>query len=186
MFPSRAVAIENALQLFSPSLAIVDEHLTRHLPKQWLTSLAIEVTCTLLYLCLWSWVWLFPNTQHLFFVKFQGRADCNHAEGTVTVIEAPRQSDLLIELIRKLKPQVVVTGMAQFEAITSAAFENLLNTTKDVGSRLFLDISEHLELSSLPSSNGVLKYLAGKTLPSHAAILCGLVKNQVPITLTQH
>ncbi|TKW24787.1 hypothetical protein SEVIR_3G072600v4 [Setaria viridis] len=150
VFPSRAVAIENALQLFSPALAIVDEHLTRHLPKQWLTSLAIE-----------------------------GRADCNHAEGTVTVIEAPRQSDLLIELIRKLKPQVVVTGMAQFEAITSAAFENLLNATKDVGSRLFLDISEHLELSSLPSSNGVLKYLAGKTLPSHAAILCGLVKNQV-------
>lgn len=69
--------------------------------------------------------------------------------------------------------------MAQFEAITSAAFENLLSITKDVGSRLFLDISEHLELSSLPSSNGVLKYLAGKTLPSHAAILCGLVKNQV-------
>jgi len=117
------------------------------------------------------------------FMKFQGRADYNHADGTVTVIEAPRQSDLLIELIRKLKPQVVVTGMAQFEAITSAAFENLLNVTKDVGSRLFLDISEHLELSSLPSSNGVLKYLAGKTLPSHAAILCGLVKNQVPTTL---
>ena len=42
VFPSRAVAIENALQLFSPALAIVDEHLTRHLPKQWLTSLAIE------------------------------------------------------------------------------------------------------------------------------------------------
>ena len=43
VFPSRAVAIENALRLFSPGLAIVDEHLTRHLPKQWLTSLAIEV-----------------------------------------------------------------------------------------------------------------------------------------------
>ncbi|XP_037480738.1 methionine S-methyltransferase-like isoform X1 [Triticum dicoccoides] len=147
VFPSRAVAIENALRLFSPGLAIVDEHLTRHLPKQWLTSLAIE--------------------------------ESNHAKDTVTVIEAPRQSDLLIELIRKLKPQVVVTGMAQFEAITSAAFVNLLSVTKDVGSRLLLDISEHLELSSLPSSNGVLKYLAGKTLPSHAAILCGLVKNQV-------
>ncbi|EMS61190.1 hypothetical protein TRIUR3_17895 [Triticum urartu] len=105
VFASRDVAIENALQLFSPALAIVDEHLTRHLPKQWLTSLAIEA-----------------------------RTDCNHAEGTVTVIEAPRQSDLLIELIWKLKPQVVVTGMAQFEAITSAAFENLLNATKDVGS----------------------------------------------------
>ena len=43
VFHSRDVAIENALRLFSPRLAIVDEHLSRHLPKQWLTSLAIEV-----------------------------------------------------------------------------------------------------------------------------------------------
>jgi len=43
VFPSRAVAIENALRLFSPRLAIIDEHLTRHLPKHWLTSLAVEV-----------------------------------------------------------------------------------------------------------------------------------------------
>ncbi|VAH84907.1 unnamed protein product [Triticum turgidum subsp. durum] len=147
VFPSRAVALENALQLFSPALAIVDEHLTRHLPKQWLRSLAIEE-----------------------------RAD---GKDTIGVIEAPRQSDLLIELIRKLKPQVVVAGMAQFEAITSAAVVNLLSATKDVGSRLLLDISEHLELSSLPRSNGVLKYLAGNSRPSHTAILCSLVKNQV-------
>jgi methionine S-methyltransferase len=43
VFPSRAVAIENALRLFSPGLAIVDEHLTRYLPKQWLTSVAKKV-----------------------------------------------------------------------------------------------------------------------------------------------
>lgn len=150
VFPSRAVAIENALRLFSPRLAVVDEHLTRRLPKQWLTSFAIE-----------------------------GSADNGSAEDTLTVIEAPLQSDLMIELIKKLKPQVVITGIAYFEAITSSAFENLLNVTREIGSRLFLDISDHFELSSLPGSNGVLKYLAGRTLPSHAAILCGLVKNQV-------
>ncbi|KAI3993214.1 hypothetical protein MKX01_009957 [Papaver californicum] len=145
VFPSRAVAIENALRLFSPRLAIVDEHLTRHLPKQWLTSLLKE----------------------------------GATEDVITVIDAPRQSDLMIELIKKLKPQVVVTGMAHFEAVTSSAFEHLLDTTRDVGSRLFIDISDQFELSSLPGSNGVLKYLARSTLPSHAAILCGLVKNQV-------
>ncbi|XP_077249670.1 methionine S-methyltransferase [Tasmannia lanceolata] len=150
VFPSRAVAIENALRLFSPRLAVVDEHLTRHLPKQWLTSLAVE-----------------------------GTPDENPGEDVLTVIEAPRQSDLMIELIKKLKPQVVITGMAHFEAVTSSAFEHLLNTTRDIGSRLFLDISDHLELSSLPGSNGVLKYLSGNALPSHAAILCGLIKNQV-------
>lgn len=48
VFPSRAVAIENVLHLFSPRLAIVDEHLTQHLPRKWLTSLAIEVCCVIL------------------------------------------------------------------------------------------------------------------------------------------
>ncbi|KAK9161929.1 hypothetical protein Syun_002831 [Stephania yunnanensis] len=150
IFPSRAVAIENALRLFSPRLAIVDEHLTRHLPKEWLTSLAIE-----------------------------GATDGKPCGDVITVIEAPHQSDLMIELIKKLKPQVVVTGMSHFEVVTSSAFEHLLDVTGEIGSRLFLDISDHFELSSLPGSNGVLKYLAGNTLPSHAAIFCGLVKNQV-------
>ncbi|KAJ4951216.1 hypothetical protein NE237_028048 [Protea cynaroides] len=150
VFPSRAVAIENALRLFSPRLAIVDEHLTRYLPKLWLTSLEMKAAC-----------------------------DVKPSEAAVTVIEAPRQSDLMIELIKKLKPQVVVTGMAQFEAVTSSAFEHLLDITREIGSLLFLDISDHFELSSLPGSNGVLKYLAGNILPSHVAIICGLVKNQV-------
>lgn len=101
------------------------------------------------------------------------------SEDVLTVIEAPRQSDLMIELIKKLKPQVVVTGMAHFEAITSSAFQHLLDTTREIGSRIFLDISDHFELSSLPPSNGVLKYLAGTPLPPHAAIICGLLKNQV-------
>ncbi|KAK6143791.1 hypothetical protein DH2020_024139 [Rehmannia glutinosa] len=102
-----------------------------------------------------------------------------HSEEAITVIEAPRQSDLMIELIKKLKPEVVVTGMAQFESVTSSSFEHLLDITREIGCQLLLDISDHFELSSLPSSNGVFKYLAGNTLPSHAAIVCGLLKNQV-------
>ena len=85
----------------------------------------------------------------------------------------------MIDLIKKLKPQVVVTGIAHFEAVTSSAFAQLLDTTREIGSYLFLDISDHFELSSLPGSNGALKYLAGTRLPSHAAIICGLVKNKV-------
>ncbi|KAK4476798.1 hypothetical protein RD792_015958 [Penstemon davidsonii] len=150
MFPSRTVAIESALHLLSPRLAIVDEKLSRHLPRQWLTSLKVEKT---------------ESGKNL--------------EEVITVVEAPRQSDLLVELIKKLKPEVVVTGIAHFESVTSSAFEHLLDTTKQIGSRLFLDISDHFELSSLPSSNGVLKYLAGNSLPPHAAIVCGLLKNQV-------
>ncbi|KAK1434529.1 hypothetical protein QVD17_00276 [Tagetes erecta] len=150
IFPSRATAIENSLRLFAPRLAIVDEHLTRSLPRQWLTSLEIEQT-----------------------------KDTRTSSDGITVIEAPCQSDLLIELIKKLRPQVVVTGIAQFEAVTSSAFEHLLGVTKEIGSRLFIDISDQFELSSLPSSIGVLKYLARTPLPSHAAIICGLLRNQV-------
>ncbi|KAJ8529713.1 hypothetical protein K7X08_036548 [Anisodus acutangulus] len=150
VFPSRAVAIENLLRLFLPHLAIVDEQLSRHLPRQWLTSLKIE----------------------------KSQTDSN-SEDIITVIEAPCQSDSLVELIKKLKPQVVVTGMAQFESVTSSSFEYLLDTTREIGCRLFLDISDQFELSSLPKSNGLLKYLAKTSLPSHAAIVCGLVKNQV-------
>ncbi|KAL3538467.1 hypothetical protein ACH5RR_001833 [Cinchona calisaya] len=148
VFPSRTVAIENVLRLFSPRLAIVDEHLTRNLPRQWLTSSKNAET--------WK-----------------------NSEEAITVIEAPCQSDLMVELIKKLKPQVVVTGIADFESVTSSAFEYLLDSTREIGSRLFIDISDHFELSSLPCSSGVLKYLVGTPLPSHAAIVCGLLKNQV-------
>ncbi|KAK4788771.1 hypothetical protein SAY86_020090 [Trapa natans] len=148
VFPSRSVAIENALRLFSPRLAIVDQQLTPNLPRNWLTSLASEA------------------------------AD-DPSDDVVTVIEAPIQSDLLIELIKMLKPQVVITGLAQFEAVTTSAFQQILDATRDIGSHFLVDISDHFELSSLPGSNGVLKYLAGNPLPAHASILCGLVKNQV-------
>ncbi|VFQ84840.1 unnamed protein product [Cuscuta campestris] len=150
VFPSRAVAIENIFRLFLPRLAIVDEQLSRHLPRKWLTSLNLE-----------------------------DRETDGSSENRLTVIEAPRQSDSLVELIKKLQPQLVVTGMAHFESVTSSAFELLLNTTREIGCRLFLDISDQFELSSLPSSNGVLKYLAGTPLPPHASIVCGLLKNKV-------
>ncbi|CAA6663903.1 unnamed protein product [Spirodela intermedia] len=124
VFPSRAVAIENALRLFSPQLAIVDENLTRQLPKQWLTSL--------------------------------GSSDSDRGPAAVG---SDDRAD------KEAEPQVVVTGIAPFEAITSSAFEHLLAATREVGSRLLLDISDHLELSSLPASNGVLKYLAATFSP---------------------
>ncbi|KAF2294062.1 hypothetical protein GH714_007187 [Hevea brasiliensis] len=195
IFPSRAVAIENALRLFPPHLAIVDEHLTRHLPRQWLTSLAIEHLeysklqkisydnfgrgksdifippwllvsgfmfgadneASLLLILSGPSVVRMPGSRQGKFVIMELLGEMRH--GCNYVIEAPRQSDLMVELIKKLKPQVVITGMAQFEAVTSSAFVQLLDITREIGSRLFLDISDQLELSSLPSPNGVLNIL---------------------------
>ncbi|EHA8588189.1 hypothetical protein COCNU_scaffold004319G000020 [Cocos nucifera] len=107
VFPSRAVAIENALRLFSPQLAVVDEHLTRHLPKQWLTSLAIERS-----------------------------VDNGSVEDTLTVIEAPRQSDLMIELIKKLKPQRECADTKSAEMI-GFANQSFLPTPSAVKASIF-------------------------------------------------
>lgn len=173
------MAIENALRLFSPRLAIVDEHLTRYLPRQWLTSLTMEVS---FFLSSFFSLLVISAAFHNIFLLQKKETDKPSVDA-ITVIDAPRQSDLMIELIRKLKPQVVVTGMAQYESVTSSAFEHLLGTTREIGARLFIDISDQFELSSLPGSNGVLKYLAKTVLPPHAAIICGLLKNQVMFPL---
>jgi hypothetical protein len=65
---------------------------------------------------------------------------------------------------------------------TTTAFEQLLGATAELGSRLLVDLSDHLDLSSLPGANGVLEFMASKPLPAHATIFCSLVKNQVTIT----
>lgn len=96
------------------------------------------------------------------------------------MVEAPRRSDLVVRLLKNLKPQLVVTSLADYEMRTSTAFELLLDATASIGARLVLDISEYLELSSLPGTNGVLQFLASHPMPMHATIVCGLVKNQVP------
>eukprot|EP00271_Cylindrocystis_brebissonii_P004864 TRINITY_DN16782_c0_g1_i1.p1 TRINITY_DN16782_c0_g1~~TRINITY_DN16782_c0_g1_i1.p1 ORF type:complete len:1130 (-),score=219.78 TRINITY_DN16782_c0_g1_i1:230-3619(-) len=144
--PSRAVAIESLVRLFSPRLALVDASLTRFLPRAWVTA-PPDVTST--------------------------------AGETPLVLEAPRRTDLVLRLARALRPQLLVVALADFEMRTATAFEQLLSTTAELGMRLFLDISDHLELSSQPGTNGVLQYLWENPLPPHAAILCGMVKNQV-------
>lgn len=52
VLPSRAVAIENLLRVYSPKLALVDTLLTRWLPKKWITALPAQVSSQYLALCL--------------------------------------------------------------------------------------------------------------------------------------
>jgi methionine S-methyltransferase len=103
------------------------------------------------------------------------------SNNTVTVVEAPHRSDLVTRLLKNLKPQIIITSLEDFEMRTSTAFEQLLEATSSIGARLVLDISDHLELSSLPGTNGVLQFLASHPLPMHATIICGLVRNKVSI-----
>jgi methionine S-methyltransferase len=105
--------------------------------------------------------------------------DSPQSNSTITVVEAPRRSDLVTQLLKNVKPQIVVTSLADFEMRTSTAFEQLLGATATIGARLILDMSDSLELSSLPGTNGILQFLSSHALPLHVTIICGLVKNQV-------
>lgn len=158
IIPSRAVAIESLLRLYSPHLAMVDTSFTRWLPKAWVTSL--------------------PSEKELAALE-AGDFTFKGAQGGPVILEAPRRTDLVLRLAEALHPRVMVITLADFEMRTSTAFAQLLEQSDRIGARLFLDISDYLELSSLPGTNGVLQYLAEHALPPHAAIICGLVKNQV-------
>lgn len=153
VFPSRAAAVGHFLCLYSPELALVEGSLTKLLPHKWLTTTSAK--------------------------QFGDSPNVKSFGSNVMVIEVPKRVDLILQLLHRLKPQVVVSSLADFEMKSSTAFERLLDVCAAVGARLLLDISDHIELSSLPGTNGVLQYLAAQALPIHATIVCGLLKNKV-------
>ncbi|CAI5948538.1 unnamed protein product [Closterium sp. NIES-65] len=152
VLPTRATAVENILRLYLPGLALVDASLTRHLPPSWLASAPPDGP---------------PSDA------------TTHAQSTPVVLEAPRRSDLLLKLLRALRPAVLIAALPDFEMRSPTAVHLLLAAAAETHTRVFFDISDHLELSSVPPSNGVLQYLAEQALPPHAGVICGLVRNQV-------
>ncbi|GAB4549898.1 MAG: hypothetical protein Tsb0014_44510 [Pleurocapsa sp.] len=95
------------------------------------------------------------------------------------VIETPRRIPLLCKLITKLRPQVVITGLKDFEIKAEEAFASLVNTAREINSLLVVDISENLNLSSHPVTNGLFEYLAERGLPENVILLADLIKNKL-------
>jgi len=95
------------------------------------------------------------------------------------LIEIPQGSDLLCELMIRLKPEIVIYCMPEVEARSSDALIRIIELSSHLKIRVFIDISEFLELSSSPHQNGVFRYLENHKLPSHLSLLCGLVKNKI-------
>ncbi len=99
--------------------------------------------------------------------------------GLDEALECPLRVDLACQLIEALRPQLVVTTLADYESRTPDSFLRLVETAGRAGARLVVDVSPFLDLESTPSVNGVLQALALASLPEHVVILCGLVKNRV-------
>ncbi|MFZ9519365.1 MAG: aminotransferase class I/II-fold pyridoxal phosphate-dependent enzyme [Silvanigrellaceae bacterium] len=95
------------------------------------------------------------------------------------VLEAPRRADEVGKLVEKLKPQLVITSLQEFEIRTNDAFARLCEICAVNSTHLVIDISQHFELSSQPSGHGILSHIADNRLPAHVTLLCGLVRNKV-------
>lgn len=95
------------------------------------------------------------------------------------VYEAPRQTSLLCDMIARLRPELVVAGVTEFENETPEAFSALSACCATFGARLLVDITDFFDLSSSPQIPGALRYIAAQGLPHHTAIICGLEKNRI-------
>ena len=101
------------------------------------------------------------------------------SERLAQIIEAPRRIPLLCKLMTRLRPALVITGLKDFEIKAEETFESLVNTTREIGALLVVDISENLNLSSNPVSNGLFEYLADRGLPDNVILLADLIKNRL-------
>jgi methionine S-methyltransferase len=95
------------------------------------------------------------------------------------ILEIPRSPDLLCEMIERLKPELAIFAMPEVEARSRDSFLRILEVSARAKTRVFIDVSELIELSSTPASNGIFRHLAQNPLPPHVSLICGLVKNRL-------
>lgn len=93
--PSRTVLIENVITIYGPRLALVDGSLTAGLPRKWLATAPPK----------------------------EGGPRQSLESGPV-VIEAPSRADLVLKLVKALKPELVVVALPEFEVRTSDTRSN--------------------------------------------------------------
>ncbi|MBL4863128.1 MAG: aminotransferase class I/II-fold pyridoxal phosphate-dependent enzyme [Crocinitomicaceae bacterium] len=97
----------------------------------------------------------------------------------INIIESPTSSNELCSLIERIKPQMVITTINEKQISQVDSFKTILEACKKANSKLIIDISPYIELSSNPRKIGVLSYAAEIGLPSYCSIICGLTNNKV-------
>ncbi len=95
------------------------------------------------------------------------------------IIEVPRRIPLIRKLITKLRPTLIITGLDALEITSTEPLASLVNTAREIGALLVVDISQNLNLSSHPATNGLWEYLADVSLPANVIILADLIKNRL-------
>jgi len=95
------------------------------------------------------------------------------------ILHVPPQVEYMIELTRKLKPQLVVTKLDPHEIQSSQLVEQLIQCAVEANSLLVLDLTDNIDLSSRPVIHGVYRYLSQHHLPKNIVLMAALVNNRV-------
>ncbi len=103
----------------------------------------------------------------------------HHGSDDEEVIEAPEPIEYLVELINRLKPQLVVTRFDEFEAQSRPLVEELIECATQNQVLLVIDITDSIDLSSEPRLSGLYRYLSTNTLPPNIIIMGALMNNRV-------
>lgn len=99
--------------------------------------------------------------------------------GETELLEAPRSLESCRELLRTLRPGLLVVSLAGPESRSLHAVRALVETARETETALVLDVSAGFELSSAPAQCSALQLAAEGPLPEHVTLLCGLVKDDV-------
>ncbi|NES81316.1 MAG: aminotransferase class I/II-fold pyridoxal phosphate-dependent enzyme [Moorea sp. SIO2B7] len=94
-------------------------------------------------------------------------------------LQTPKRVELCCQLIEALKPQIVITALADYEAYSVDSFLRLIDYCNRYKVTLLLDLSNLMEFNSKPPANPVLEYLSEHNLPANVLLICDLVKNLV-------
>eukprot|EP00899_Mesostigma_viride_P018751 jgi/Mesvir1/26878/Mv20615-RA.3 len=165
VLPSRVAAMRLVLDIYKPELALVSAQLALLLPAATPRRAVSDDEVGLADASgnNGSTVWL--------------QQQC-HTASSASVLEAPQSAELLVRLIRSLKPQVVICELSETESRLPAAFAEVISASSDVGARIFIDISDTVALSSTPTPNGLLQHIARQALPPNVTIFCGLTMDR--------
>jgi methionine S-methyltransferase len=102
-----------------------------------------------------------------------------HLQKNDVSFSVPHCSKELNVLLEVIKPQIAVVKLNKDLDFTWEAFQTIIDITYQSGTRLFIDISDHFDLSSSPQTNGIFNFLSKKSLPIHVSLICELSKNQI-------
>ena len=95
------------------------------------------------------------------------------------IIEIPRNSHSVCELVQKLKPQLVVCSFSDQEIQNQDSILRLIEVTKRMNCKLILDLSEHFNLSIFQKSSSIIEYISQNYLPKHVTLICELIYNNI-------